>query len=177
MDTGLLIARVVVGLLLAGHGAQKLFGWFGGHGIAGTGQFMESLGYKPGRVNAALAGLGELLGGAFLAIGFLTPLAAAAIIAVMPNAIAAVHGANGPWASDGGYEYNLVLSAVAAAIAFTGPGSVSVDNAMGWHLGGVAWGLGAIVLGCLGAAVTLVARERPTAAGEGEDEQRDTHAA
>ncbi|MDQ1373570.1 MAG: putative oxidoreductase [Actinomycetota bacterium] len=177
MDTGVLIIRVVVGLLLAGHGAQKLFGWFGGHGVAGTGHFMESLGFRPGKLNAALAGLGELLGGLFFAVGFLTPLAAAAMIAVMLNAIAAVHFANGVWLSDGGYEYNLVLITVAAGIAFTGPGAVSVDDKIGWHLLGVQWGIVAIVLGCLGAAVTLVARQRPAATGEDAGEKRDTQAA
>jgi putative oxidoreductase len=177
MDTGLLIVRLVVGLLLAGHGAQKLFGWFGGHGIAGTGQFMESLGYRPGKVNAALAGTGELVGGLFFAVGFLTPLAAAAIIAVMLNATFAVHLANGLWASEGGYEYNLVLSAVAAAVAFIGPGSVSVDDTMGWHLSGVAWGVGAIVLGGLGAAVTLVARQNRAGEDADSGEARDTRAA
>jgi putative oxidoreductase len=159
MDTGLLIIRIVIGALLVGHGTQKLFGWFGGYGVAGTGQFMESLGYRPGKLNAALAGLGEALGGLFFALGLLTPLAAAAVIAVMVNAIVAVHLRNGVWVSDGGYEYNLVLSAVAAGIAFTGPGTASLDNAFGWHLAGVEWGIAAIVLGALGAGVALVARQ------------------
>src|SRR6266852_5264001 len=78
MSIGLLILRLVVGLSLAAHGAQKLFGWFGGYGIAGTGQFLEQLGFRPGRVHAAQAGLAEVLGGLFLAAGFLTPAALAA---------------------------------------------------------------------------------------------------
>ena len=159
MDTGLLLLRIVVGLLLAGHGAQKLFGWFGGYGIAGTGQYMESLGYRPGKVNAALAGTGELLGGLLLTVGFLTPLGAAAIVAVMINAIVAVHVGNGPWVTEGGYEYNLVLIAVALAVAAIGPGALSVDDTIGWHLWGFEWLVVALVLGGLGAATTLIARD------------------
>jgi putative oxidoreductase len=160
MDTALLIMRVVVGLLLAGHGAQKLFGWFGGYGPSGTGQFMESLGYRPGRVHAVLAGLGETLGGV---LRFLTPLAAAAVIAVMINAIVSVHRSSGLWVTEGGYEYNLVLIVIAFAIAAIGPGTTSVDNSIGWHLWGLQWGLGALLLGGLGAVVTLVARDTDAA--------------
>jgi putative oxidoreductase len=178
MHTGLLIIRVVVGLLLVGHGTQKLFGWFGGYGIAGTGQFMESLGYRPGRLNAAAAGLGEALGGLLFALGFLTPLAAAAIIGVMINAIVTVHLRNGPWVSEGGYEYNLVLVAVALGVAFIGPGNASVDNALGWHLAGTAWGVTALVLGGLSAAVTLLSREAgATEAAGAADATGDTRAA
>ena len=91
MDTGLLIIRVVLGLTLAAHGAQKLFKWFGGYGIAGTGGFLESMGFRPGRLFATLSGLGEFAGGLGLAVGFLTPLAAAGIIATMLVAIWTVH--------------------------------------------------------------------------------------
>jgi putative oxidoreductase len=178
MHTGLLIIRVVVGLLLAGHGTQKLFGWFGGYGIPGTGQFMESLGYRPGKLNAAMAGLGEALGGLLFALGLLTPLAAAAIIAVMLNAVVAVHFKNGPWVTEGGYEYNLVLVATALGVAFTGPGKVSLDNAFGWHLAGAEWGVAALALGCVGAATTLIARRAPAAAAdEGAASDADTRAA
>src|SRR6185503_21161383 len=83
MSVGLLMLRLVVGLSLAAHGAQKLFGWFGGYGLTGTGQFLEQLGFRPGRLHAAQAGLAEFLGGLFLAAGFLTPLATAAVLAVM----------------------------------------------------------------------------------------------
>jgi len=91
MSFGLLILRLVVGLTMAAHGAQKLFGWFGGYGLAGTGQFFEQLGFRPGRVQAALAGTAELVGGLFLAAGFLTPAAAAAVAAVMLVAAVSVH--------------------------------------------------------------------------------------
>src|SRR5438093_4811227 len=95
MSIGLLILRLVVGVTLAAHGAQKLFGWFGGYGIAGTGQFLEQLGFRPGRLHAAQAGIAELLGGLFLATGLLTPAAAAAVVAVMVVAAVSAHLKNG----------------------------------------------------------------------------------
>src|SRR4029453_13407727 len=110
MSVGILILRLVVGLSLAAHGAQKLFGWFGGYGIAGTGQFLEQLGFRPGRLHAVQAGLTEVLGGLFLAAGFLTPAAAAAVLAVMLVAAVSVHLKAGYFAHTGGYEYALVLA-------------------------------------------------------------------
>jgi putative oxidoreductase len=160
MDTGLLIIRLFVGLLLAGHGAQKLFGWFGGHGLAGTGTFFESLGYKPGKPHAALAGLSEAGGGLLFAVGLLTPLAAAVIIGVMLNAIVAAHWKNGLWVTDGGYEFPLTNAVVALAVACIGPGSVSADSIIGWHLGGIEWGFAALVIGAVTAAVPLMGRNR-----------------
>ena len=102
MSVGLLILRLVVGLGLAAHGAQKLFGWFGGYGIAGTGQFLEGLGFRPGRLHAVQAGLAELIGGLLLAAGFLTPLGAAALVAVMLVAAVSVHFKGGYFAQSGG---------------------------------------------------------------------------
>jgi putative oxidoreductase len=163
MSIGLLILRLVVGLSLAAHGAQKLFGWFGGYGIAGTGQFLEQLGFRPGRLQAAQAGLAELLGGLLLAAGFLTPAAAAALVAVMVVAAVSVHIKNGFFAQTGGYEYTLVLGAAALALAFTEPGAVSVDQALGVSWSGAGWGLGALAAGLIGAAVPLVARKAPPA--------------
>lgn len=161
MLVGLLILRVVVGLTLAGHGAQKLFGWFGGHGLSGTGGFMESLGFVPGRFAALTAGLTETLGGLLLAVGLVTPLAAAGIIGVMLVATVAVHLSNGFFITAGGYEYNLVLAAVALSLAFAGPGAWSLDAVLGlaWH--GLDWGLGALALGVLGGGLQLVLRRRP----------------
>src|SRR5262245_59518636 len=104
MSFGILILRLAVGLGLAAHGAQKLFGWFGGYGIAGTGQFLEQMGFRPGRVFAAQAGLAELLGGLFLATGLLTPAASAAVVAVMVVAGVSAHLKNGFFAHNGGYE-------------------------------------------------------------------------
>lgn len=126
-DTGILILRVVAGLLFAAHGTQKLFGWFGGYGIKGTAGWLESLGAKPGVLMAVLAGLSELLGGLLLALGLWVWIAAALIIIPMLVAIAKVHGANGIWATSNGYEYNLVLIAIALAVAFTGAGAYSID--------------------------------------------------
>lgn len=124
---GLLVIRVVIGLLFVGHGAQKLFGWFGGYGPKGTGGWMDSIGIKPGVAMAVLAGLLELIGGALLAVGLLTPLAAALIVLTMLGAIAKVHGKNGLWSTAGGYEYNLVLIAAVIGIALTGAGDYSLD--------------------------------------------------
>lgn len=130
-DVGIFVLRLVVGGLLAGHGAQKLFGWFGGYGLKGTGGFMESIGLKPGVAMAALAGISEFAGGLLLVAGFLVPVAALLIAAAMLVAIVKVHGANGPWSEKGGYEYNLVLIAAAVALALVGPGAISIANAIG----------------------------------------------
>ncbi|WP_068502829.1 DoxX family protein [Paenibacillus kribbensis] len=127
LASGLLLVRLVVGLLLVGHGAQKLFGWFGGYGPKGTGGWMESIGIKPGVFMAVAAGLMELLGGALFAVGLLTPLAALLITATMLGAIVKVHGPNGIWATANGYEYPLVLIAIVIGIALTGAGSYSID--------------------------------------------------
>lgn len=127
MEWGLLIIRVIVGLLFAGHAMQKLAGWFGGYGLDGTGGFFESIGLKPGRSMALMAGLAELAGGLLFALGFLTPAGAALIVLTMVMAIVKVHGKNGLWATQNGYEYNLVLLAIAVAVALTGPGNFSLD--------------------------------------------------
>jgi putative oxidoreductase len=127
VSLGLLIIRLVIGVLFIGHGAQKLFGWFGGHGLKGTGGWFESIGMKPGVTMALLAGLAELVGGVLFALGLLTPLAAILIAATMFMAILKVHGQNGIWATSNGYEYNLTLLAVAIGIALIGPGQYALD--------------------------------------------------
>lgn len=127
IDIGLLILRLVVGLSFMAHGAQKLFGWFGGYGPKGTGGWMESVGIKPGVAIAVLSGLMELVGGLLLAAGFLTVLGAALITLTMLGAIVKVHGRNGYWSTANGYEYNLLLIAVAVALALTGAGAYSLD--------------------------------------------------
>ncbi|WP_139996711.1 DoxX family protein [Paenibacillus paridis] len=124
---GLLIVRLVVGLLFVGHGAQKLFGWFGGYGPKGTGGWLESIGVKPGVAMAVVAGLMELVGGLLFAAGLLTPLAAVIIVLTMLVAIVKVHGPNGLWVTANGYEYNLVLVAIAIGIALIGAGDYSLD--------------------------------------------------
>lgn len=128
MEWGLLLLRVVIGLLFAGHAMQKLSGWFGGYGLAGTGGFFESIGIKPGRTMALLAGLAELIGGLLFVLGLFTPLAAALIVLTMVMAIIKVHGKNGLWITQNGYEFNLVLIAIAVAVALTGPGDISIDS-------------------------------------------------
>lgn len=127
INIGLLIIRVVVGILFIGHGAQKLFGWFGGYGLKGTGGWFESVGVKPGVTMALFAGLAELIGGILFTLGLLTPLAGIIIAGTMIMAIVKVHGPNGVWATSNGYEYNLTLIAVAIGIALVGPGQYALD--------------------------------------------------
>ncbi|BBN97663.1 DoxX family protein [Sporolactobacillus terrae] len=127
LSIGLLLIRLVIGVLFLGHGTQKLFGWFGGHGLKGTAGWMDSIGMKPGVAMALMAGLSELFGGLLLALGLLTPLAGLLIAATMVVAVVKVHGANGLWATENGYEYNLVLFAVAIGLAIAGPGNYALD--------------------------------------------------
>jgi putative oxidoreductase len=152
MKIGRLILRLAVGGFFVGHGTQKLFGWFGGYGPDATGQFFESLGLRPGKRHAIAAGAAEAGGGALLVLGAATPLASAALIATMMTAIHRVHLKNGPWVSDQGYEYNVVLIAAAAILAEVGPGSPSIDEARGSQMHGPKWGALALLLGALGAA-------------------------
>jgi putative oxidoreductase len=159
MDLGLLLLRVVVGAVLAAHGAQKLFGLFGGFGIQGTGGWLESLGFRPGAAYARINGLTEFGGGLLLAVGLLTPFAAAAIIGVMITAIATVHWDKGFFNTAGGYEFNLTLIAASIALAMTGAGAYSLDYALDLGLSGIVWGLAALALGGLGAALTLSMRK------------------
>jgi len=126
-STGLLLIRLVVGLTFAGHGAQKLFGWFGGYGPKGTGGWLESIGIRPGVTMAILAGLAELIGGLLFAAGLLTEVGAALIIVVMLVAIAKVHAKHGYWVSSNGIEYPFVLIVVALGVALTGAGDYSLD--------------------------------------------------
>lgn len=165
MNIGILLLRLVVGLTLAAHGAQKLFGWFGGYGLDGTGQFMESLGFRPGRRHALMAGLVETVGGLLLALGLATPFGAALIASVMIVAVMTVHVKNGFFNTNGGYEFNLVLAVAALSVAFTGPGALSLDAALGLGMAGVAWGAVAALVAVAGAASQLLQR-RPAPATE-----------
>jgi putative oxidoreductase len=163
MELGLLVLRLVVGLLFAGHGAQKLFGMFGGHGLAGTAGFFEQgLGLRPGKVHATGAGAAEFFGGLLLALGLLTPLAAAALIATMAVAIATVHWSKGVWSTEGGYEYNAVLMAAVFAITAAGPGALSLDRRQ-W---GSAWAIAQLAAGAGGALamVKLTEKQAPAPA-------------
>src|SRR3954463_8062167 len=132
MDLALLVLRLVVGALFAGHGAQKLFGAFGGGGLEGTAGMFDNIGLRPGWLHARAAGTAEFLGGALLALGLFTPFAAAALIAVMAAAVITVHAPNGLWNTQKGYEYNLVLVAVGFTLAAVGAGSWSLDGAFGF---------------------------------------------
>jgi putative oxidoreductase len=152
---GKLILRATVGGYFVGHGLPKLTGWFGGAGPEGTGEFFESVGLRPGRESALLAGAAETGGGALLTLGLLTPLATSALAGVMTNAIRHVHAKNGPWITDGGFEHPAVVLAVLAALAESGPGPLSLDAKYGIELkGGVAM---ALALGMGAAAATYVA--------------------
>ncbi len=134
MDLGLLILRATVGSLLAGHGAQKLFGLFGGYGLKGTGAWLESLGLTPGRRWAALAGASEFGGGTLTALGFLTPLGAVGSMGAMAMATIKVHSGKPVWVTEGGPELPLTNMAVQAALVLAGPGRYSLDRALGIRL-------------------------------------------
>ncbi|MFC3577346.1 DoxX family protein [Streptomyces yaanensis] len=157
-DWGLLLIRLAVGLLMAGHGAQKLFGIFGGQGLTDTGKGFAALGYHPGKLFATIGGLSELLGGLGLAMGLLTPLAAAALIGVMINAMVTVTSAHGLWETEGGMEYSICIAVVALGIAATGPGRLAFDRFFRWGAGGWAEAAFALVLGGVAAAITLSLR-------------------
>src|SRR5262245_37127319 len=130
MEFGLLLIHVVIGAFVAAHGAQKLFGWFGGFGIEGTGGYLEGLGLRPGKPLAFAAGASEVTGGLLLAAGFATPLAAALIAATMLVASRTDHAGKGFWIYNGGTEYVLVMATVAIGLAFNGAGAWSVDAAI-----------------------------------------------
>jgi putative oxidoreductase len=148
--------RAVVGGLFIGHGLQKLLGKFGGHGLDGTAGFFEQLGLRPGKVHATAAGVAETGGGALLVLGAATPLAAAAITGTMTVAIHKVHLQKGPWATDGGYEYNAVLMAAVFAITAEGPGAFALDRRR-W---GTGWAIAELVAGAGGALAMVKFSDR-----------------
>ena len=161
---GLLIARLVLGTAMAAHGAQKLFGWFGGHGLAGTGGFFESIGFKPGKLFAAAAGLGELASGTLVALGLFGPVGPAIMVSVMIVAMLTVHRNAGFFAMTNGVELPLLYTAGAVALALTGPGRFSLDAllGLGW-LSTPAIAITMIVVGAFGALGTLAIRRVPKA--------------
>src|SRR5881392_4002365 len=160
MAYGLFLLRVVAGTTIAAHGAQKLFGWFGGGGVRGTAGFFENVGFRPPLVLAVLAGLGET-GGVLFAVGFLTPLAALGMAIVMFNAIAVVHWSKGFFNGNGGFEFPLSLATVAVAVTATGPGRFSIDRALGWddNISGLWWSVGVAAV-AVGVSLVTVATTR-----------------
>jgi putative oxidoreductase len=169
-DLGLLLLRLGTGGVLAAHGAQKLFGWFGGGGLEGTAVAMEAMGYKPGKASAAAAGLAEAGGGTLLALGLATPAAGAAAAGAMVGA-AAVNLPQGFFAMEGGYEYAASLALAAAGLAVAGPGRLSLDHALR-HTVNRGW-MVPVALGVTAAATLAVVgtrNKRVREAAEGKQE-------
>jgi putative oxidoreductase len=184
MQLGRFIARAVIGSLFIGHGSQKLFGAFGGPGLEGTDGMMQALEMRPARRNSLAAGVTETAGGTLLIAGLATPLATAGLIGTMITAIRKVHLPNGPWAANGGWEYNAVLIAALLALADEGPGDLSLDAAAGMQRKGAKWALFSLALGAAASTLAIELGRRapaepsqavgtpgqPTAAGAGGDE-------
>ncbi|MET8558040.1 DoxX family protein [Streptomyces sp. NPDC004959] len=157
-DAGLLLLRLILGLIMAAHGSQKLFGWFSGGGLDGTGQFFTSAGYPAGKAMAVVAGLCETLGGLGLAVGLLTPLAGAALLGTMVNALAVKWG--GGFFAPTGVEYELLLALGAAALTLTGPGAYAADRyvpLLRRHR--LGYGVAAVLLGVVLSALVLLVRD------------------
>jgi putative oxidoreductase len=162
-NSGLLIARLILGTLIAAHGSQKLFGWLGGYGLAGTGGFFEQLGFRPGRAFAAAASVSEIAAGVLLVLGFLGPIGPALLVSVMIVAAVSVHWGHGLFAATNGIEVPLLYATGGLTLALTGPGAYSLDALLGldrlWSPG-PEWA--AIGAGVLAGVVNLAAR-RPAA--------------
>jgi len=158
-NAGLLIARLILGTLIAAHGSQKLFGWLGGYGLAGTGGFFEQLGFRPGRAFAAAASVSEIAAGVLLVLGFLGPIGPALLVSVMIVAAVSVHWGHGLFAATNGIEVPLLYATGGLTLALTGPGAYSLDALVGldrlWSPG-LEWA--AIGAGVLAGVVNLAAR-------------------
>jgi len=152
MSSGLLLLRIAVGSIMAAHGAQKMFGWWGGPGMSGTAGMCSSLAYRSPFFMAWGLALAELGGGLSLATGFLTPLGSFGVTVVMLNAVYLIHWPKGFFNGNGGFEFNLLIAASAVALAAIGPGRFSIDHVIGWddNISGVWWGVG------VGAAAVVV---------------------
>ena len=177
MELALLALRLVVGLTFAAHGAQKVFGLFGGGGISGTAAAFDQIGLHPTRFQAWVAGMAELAGGLLLAVGLGTPLAAAVLIGAMVAAVLTVHLPSGFFNTSNGYEYNLVLAAAAFALAGTGPGEWSLENALDVELAGTGWALAALGAGVLGGVGAVQIGRLVAQRGAGHTQPESTRAA
>jgi putative oxidoreductase len=165
VSLGLLVARIVVGLLMAAHGTQKLFGWFGGYGLQKTGEFFAQLGFRPGRAFAAAASLAELTSGLLIALGFLGPVGPALMISVMIVAAVTVHWGHGLFAATNGIEVPTLYATVGVALALTGFGSYSLDASLGLsNLWTFTITLIALAIGIAGGIANLALRVRPATA-------------
>ncbi len=166
-DTGLLIARLVFGLMMTAHSTQKLFGWLRGYGLAGTGGFFEQLGFRPGRLFAAVASLAELAGGLLIAFGLLGPIGPALVLSVMIVAAVTVHWGNGLFAGTNGIEVPLLFGTFSVMLALTGPGLYSFDALFSLEsLWSPKYAAIALAVGVIGAMGNLLSR-RPAPAGSG----------
>ncbi len=162
MNSGILVVRLILGAYLAAHGAQKLFGWFGGHGLGGTGGFMESLGFRPGKLFALAAGLCEGLGGLLIILGFLSPVGPALVLVVMVVAMGSVHWKNGLFVTDNGVEMPVAWATCALAVTFTGPGKYSLDAVLRTAIG-TPWMIRTLVVAAVVVGVLNVLLRRPQA--------------
>nr|WP_042179050.1 DoxX family protein [Kibdelosporangium sp. MJ126-NF4]CEL13605.1 Membrane protein, distant similarity to thiosulphate:quinone oxidoreductase DoxD [Kibdelosporangium sp. MJ126-NF4]CTQ99291.1 Membrane protein, distant similarity to thiosulphate:quinone oxidoreductase DoxD [Kibdelosporangium sp. MJ126-NF4] len=154
-DGGLLLVRAALGLIMAAHGAQQLLGWFGGGGIDGTAAFFAASGYSAATLMAVLSGLSHIVGGLALTVGLFTPLACAAIIGTMINAVAVMWG-SGFFAAKGGIEYELLLIVATVAVALTGPGRFAVDRGLPvLRENRAALGVAGIVIGVVSGVLVL----------------------
>jgi putative oxidoreductase len=160
VDVGILVLRLAVGLAMAGHGTQKMLGWFGGPGSAGTVGVMRHLGFRPARAWALAAMASETGGGLLLAAGLLTPLGALAVAAAMLTATFAAHWGKGFFAQGGGFEVPFLYLAAAVATAITGPGRYSLDSLLGVALPEPVTGIVAAVLAVLGVVAAFASRPR-----------------
>jgi putative oxidoreductase len=163
MAYGILLIRVVLGLIMAGHGAQKLLGWWGGPGLHGVHGWLRSSRFRGGWAPVSALVGAEFAGGLLLALGLFVPFAALAVVGVMFVAIATTHWRNGFWNGGGGYEFNLLIVAAAAGLAATGGARFSLDNALGWadNLSGLWWGVGVLGVAALGALAVLTIGRHP----------------
>lgn len=160
-DVGILLVRVLFGMAIAAHGSQKLFGAFGGYGLDGTGRYFETLGFRPGVMFAAMAGLSELVGGLLLALGLFTPVGAVAVLATMCVAMFSVHVKNGFFAANNGIEMPFLFAAAALGVAFTGGGAYALDALLGLRLFAEPYIVGGLVaLAIIGVGLTLALRRQ-----------------